>query len=70
MKFTVRKHANSTRTEHTAFGPGSFGKNQGVNVSMTWTSKVVRVALAISVVGALALAMGANFYDGWWWIFW
>jgi hypothetical protein len=37
---------------------------------MTWSSKVVRVALAIGVLGALALASGANFveYGGWW--FW
>lgn len=38
---------------------------------MTWTSKVVRVALAIGVVGALALASGANWVDQYlWWILW
>jgi hypothetical protein len=30
---------------------------------MTWSYKAVRVALAVGVVGALALAAGANFID-------
>jgi hypothetical protein len=37
---------------------------------MTWSSRVVRVALAIGVVGAVALASGANFVDILWWFWW
>jgi len=37
---------------------------------MTWTSKVVRIALAIGFVGAVALASGANFVDLWWFGWW
>jgi hypothetical protein len=36
---------------------------------MTWKSKVVRVLLVVGVVGALALASGANFLDyGYFWL--
>ncbi len=35
---------------------------------MTWSSKVVRIALAVGMLGALALASGANFTDGF--VFW
>jgi hypothetical protein len=31
--------------------------------SMTWHNKVVRLVLAVAVLGALALAMGANYLD-------
>jgi hypothetical protein len=38
---------------------------------MTWTNRVVRIALAVGVVGALALASGANMVESWlWWLFW
>jgi hypothetical protein len=38
---------------------------------MTWSTKVVRVALAIGVAGAVALASGANYVDQWlWWLWW
>jgi hypothetical protein len=30
---------------------------------MTWNSRIVRVAFAVAVLGALALAAGANFVD-------
>ncbi len=37
---------------------------------MTWSSKVVRLCLAIGVLGALALASGANFTDFLFWLWW
>jgi len=38
---------------------------------MTWTNRVVRIALAVGIVGALALASGANLVEGWWWfLYW
>jgi hypothetical protein len=30
---------------------------------MTWSSKLIRVALVVGILGALALAVGANFTD-------
>jgi len=30
---------------------------------MTWNNRIVRVAFAVAVLGALALAAGANFVD-------
>jgi hypothetical protein len=30
---------------------------------MTWKTRIVRVAFAVGVLGALALAAGANFMD-------
>ena len=30
---------------------------------MTWSSKFVRIVLAVGVLGALALAAGANYID-------
>jgi hypothetical protein len=30
---------------------------------MTWSSKAIRVVLAVGMLGALALASGANFTD-------
>ena len=30
---------------------------------MTWNSKIVRIAFVVGVLGALALAAGANFMD-------
>lgn len=53
-------------------GSGKFVKNQGVN-SMTWRTKAVKVVSLVSVLGALALATGANYVDfglsfsGWGW---
>ena len=37
---------------------------------MTWSSKVIRVVLAVGVLGAVVLAVGANYLDfgGYW--FW
>jgi hypothetical protein len=37
---------------------------------MTWNIKVFRVVFALGVVGALALASGANFIDFWAWFGW
>jgi hypothetical protein len=37
---------------------------------MTWRVKVERVAFALLVVGALAMASGANFFDFSWNFFW
>jgi hypothetical protein len=38
---------------------------------MTWHNKIVRVAFAVGVLGAIALAAGANFVDElsayWYW---
>ncbi len=34
---------------------------------MTWGIKAVRVALVVGMLGALALAFGANFVDALWW---
>ena len=53
-------------------GSGKFVKNQGVN-SMTWRTRAVKVVSLVSVLGALALATGANYVDfslsfsGWGW---
>jgi hypothetical protein len=37
---------------------------------MTWGSKVIRVVVAVGVLGALALASGANFVELWFWGWW
>jgi hypothetical protein len=37
---------------------------------MTWSNKLVRVALAVGMLGALALASGANFTDYFFWLWW
>jgi hypothetical protein len=37
---------------------------------MTWGAKAIRVALAVGVLGALALASGANFIELWFWGWW
>jgi hypothetical protein len=37
---------------------------------MTWSSRIVRIAFAVSVLATLALAFGANFVeysDCWFW---
>ncbi len=37
---------------------------------MTWGAKAIRVGLAVGVLGALALASGANFIELWFWGWW
>jgi hypothetical protein len=37
---------------------------------MTWNNKLVRVVVALGVVGGLAIASGANFIDFWFWFGW
>jgi len=37
---------------------------------MTWTNRVVRIGLVVGVVGALAMAAGANYIDFLFWWFW
>jgi hypothetical protein len=37
---------------------------------MTWGNRIVRVALVVGVLGALAVAAGANYIEFllfWWW---
>ena len=36
-------------------------------MGMTWKLRILRIAFALAVVSALALAAGANFSDGSFW---
>ena len=44
-----------------------LGKPRGV-MGMTWKTKVQRVTFAVAVVGALAMASGANWIDWFRWL--